>query len=97
MSRSRSVRNHDGIDENRARAFRERVERKKEEIAALQDDLKEIMIEVKHAGLDVKLFKQVIRISEMGVEEYDIQDEKLQAYREAMGVGARRPREESVY
>ena len=52
------------------RQFAERIERLDEEVKALKGDIAEVYAEAKGQGIDVKVFKQVIKARRMDRAEF---------------------------
>lgn len=75
-----------GVAADRLRSIVERFERLAEEIKALQGDQKDIMLEAKSAGFDVKVIRQVIKIraaEPAALEEFET---LLDLYKRALGL-----------
>ena len=68
------------------RAFIERYERLDEEKKAISDDQKEVVVELKGTGFDVKAFKEIIRLRKKEDHERAEEDAMLQLYMEAPGM-----------
>lgn len=64
----------------------ERVERLNEEKKALSSDIKDIFIEAKSAGYDVKVLKALIRLRKVSPAEIEEQETLLDVYRRAIGM-----------
>lgn len=75
-----------GIAADRLRSIIERVERLEEERKALGGDIKDIFMEAKSAGFDVKIVKQIIRIRKMEPAEVEELETMLDVYRRALGM-----------
>ena len=75
-----------GIDVERLRSFIERIEHIEDERKALQNDIKEIIEEVKSANFDVKAVKTLLKIRAKDPEEQAQEDFIVQAYRKALGI-----------
>ena len=71
---------HNSIDGGRLKSLVERIERLEGEKAALADDIKEIYSEVKSAGYDAKIVRQVIRLRKMDKADRVEQQELLDLY-----------------
>jgi uncharacterized protein (UPF0335 family) len=70
----------------RLRRLVERIERLEEERKALSSDIKDIFIEAKSAGFDVKVLRQLIRIRKQEPAEIEEQETLLDVYRRAIGM-----------
>jgi uncharacterized protein (UPF0335 family) len=60
-----------GVAGDQLRAIVERIEHVKEEIKELTDAKKEIYLEAKSNGLDVKIIREVIRLRKQDFKERD--------------------------
>jgi uncharacterized protein (UPF0335 family) len=74
------------IAADRLRSIVERVERLEEERKALSSDIKDIFLEAKSAGFDVKVLRQLIRIRKMEPADVEEQETLLDVYRRALGM-----------
>jgi len=79
-----------GIAGDQLRAIVERIEHVEDEIKELTEAKKEIYLEAKGNGFDVKILREVIRIRKQDEKERDEQDSLLDAYLRAIK-GASRP------
>ena len=75
-----------GIAADQLRSFVERIERLEEEKAALSADVKEVYAELKSAGFDAKIVRQVIRLRKMDRAEFQEQEALLDIYMSALGM-----------
>ncbi|GBQ72638.1 hypothetical protein AA103196_3118 [Ameyamaea chiangmaiensis NBRC 103196] len=75
-----------GIAADRLRSLVERVERLEEERKALSSDIRDIFVEAKSAGFDVKTIKQIIRIRKMEPADVEEAETLLDIYRRALGM-----------
>lgn len=73
------------------RTIVERIERIEEEIQELNEGKKEIYLEAKGNGFDVKILRQVIRIRKQDAKERDEQETLLDLYLQAIGGGKVKP------
>lgn len=73
-----------GISGERLRSFVERIERLEEEKAALAADIREVYSEAKSTGFDVKILRQVIRLSKMDNNDRAEQEALLELYLRAL-------------
>ena len=76
-----------GIAGDRIRSLIERFERIDEEIKTLSEDKKDIFIEAKGEGFDVKVLKEIIRLRKQDKDERDEQQSLLDLYLRAMQGG----------
>jgi hypothetical protein len=75
-----------GVAVDRLRSLVERIERLEEERKALGNDIKDIYLEAKSAGFDVKVLRQLIRIRKQEAAEVEEQETMLDIYRRALGM-----------
>lgn len=68
------------------RLFIERVERLKEEIKGLQDDMKDVFSEAKSQGFDTKTMKEIIKLRAMDVSARREREALLDTYKAALGM-----------
>ncbi|MGY2049323.1 DUF2312 domain-containing protein [Methylobacterium sp. JK268] len=73
-----------GIPGDRIRTIIERVERLEEEIKDLNEAKKEIFLEAKSDGLDVKILKEIIKLRKLDKDERDEHETLLDVYLRAM-------------
>ena len=75
-----------GIAADRLRSIIERIERLEEERKALGDDIKDIFMEAKSAGFDVKAVRSILRERKQEPAEVEEQQTLLDLYRRALGM-----------
>jgi uncharacterized protein (UPF0335 family) len=73
-----------GVAGDQLRAIVERIEHVEDEIKELAEAKKEIYLEAKGNGFDVKILREVIRIRKQDQKERDEQDSLLDAYLQAI-------------
>jgi uncharacterized protein (UPF0335 family) len=78
--------NSDGDVNSRLRSIVDRIERIAEEVKALQSDSRDIYVEARSAGFDVKVLRQLIRIRKQEPAEIEEQEMLLDVYRRAIGM-----------
>ena len=64
----------------------ERIERLEEEKAALAGDIKDVYLEAKGTGFDVKVLRQVIRLRKQNINERKEMEAVLETYLAALGM-----------
>ena len=74
-----------GIAADRLRSIVERIERLEEEKKALSADIKDVYVEAKSTGFDVKVLRAVIRLRRQKPEEVEENEYLLVLYRRALG------------
>ena len=76
--------NKGGIAADRLRSFVERIERLEEEKRALTADIREVYLEAKGAGFDVKILRQIIRLRKMDADDRSEMEAVLDIYKRAL-------------
>jgi uncharacterized protein (UPF0335 family) len=79
----------DEIAGDQLRTIVERIEQVEEEIKELTEARKEIYLEAKGNGFDVKVLREVIRVRKQDQKERDEQETLLDVYLEAIKVAPR--------
>jgi uncharacterized protein (UPF0335 family) len=69
----------------------ERIERLKEEIKGLNDDVSDVYQEAKSRGFDTATMKRVIKLRKMGTAERQEAEALLDTYMSALGMEAEHP------
>lgn len=80
---------HNSITEharNQLRSIVERVERLEEEKKAISDDIKDVFLEAKGNGYDVKALRTVIRLRKQDATEREAQESIVDTYKHALGM-----------
>lgn len=73
-----------GIPGDRIRTIIERIEKLEEEIKDLNEAKKEVFLEAKSDGLDVKILKEIIKLRKQDKDERDEHETLLDVYMRAM-------------
>lgn len=81
------MKNPSGIAGDRLRSLVERIERIEEEIKGLSDDRKDIFMEAKGEGFDVKILREVVRLRKQDKNERDERESLLDVYMHALETG----------
>lgn len=68
------------------RAIIERIERMEEEKKTLSDDIKDVYVEAKGNGYDVKALRTIVRMRKQDAGERQAQETILETYMHAMGM-----------
>ncbi|MBL8669639.1 MAG: DUF2312 domain-containing protein [Alphaproteobacteria bacterium] len=76
-----------GVAAERLRSLIERIERLEEEKAALGADVREVYAEAKSTGFDTKVMRQLIKLRKMDAQDRREQQELLDLYAMAVGLG----------
>ena len=72
------------IGGNQLRAIVERIENMEEEIKELTEAKKEVYLEAKGNGFDVKILREVIRVRKQDQKERDEQETLVEVYLQAI-------------
>jgi uncharacterized protein (UPF0335 family) len=72
------------IPGERIRSFVERIEHLDAELQELNEQKKEVFLEAKAEGIDVKILKEIIKLRKQDKEERDERDTLLDLYMRAM-------------
>ena len=70
----------------RLRSLIERIERLGEDKAAVMEDMKEVFLEAKGEGYDVKIMKKVVRLRKMARDARMQEESLLELYKAAVGL-----------
>jgi len=84
-----------GVSSAQLKSFVERIERLEDEKAAVAEQIREVFGEAKGTGFDVKVIRQVLKIRKMETQERLEQEELLDLYLTALGMGGPSSREEA--
>ena len=74
----------DAVAGNQLRTIVERIENIEEEIKELTEAKKEVYLEAKGNGFDVKILREVIRVRKQDQKERDEQETLVEAYLQAI-------------
>ena len=85
-----------GVAGDRIRSIIERVERVEEEIKDLMEAKKEIFLEAKGEGLDVKILKEILKLRKLDQDERDEHETLLDVYMRAMDTPSPAPMAEAA-
>ena len=77
---------HNGDADDRLRLLIERVERLEEEKQGIADDIKDVYLEAKSVGYDVKIMRQVVRLRKMKPDDRREMETILDLYKRALGL-----------
>ena len=69
------------------RLFIERIERLEEEKKGIGDDIKDVYLEAKAVGYDVKIMRQIVRLRKMAPDDRKEMEAILDLYKAALGLG----------
>jgi len=75
-----------GVAGKRLKSFLDRIERLEEEKKGLADDIKDIYMEAKGVGFDVKTMRKILKLRKMDTEKRREEEELLELYKAAIGL-----------
>jgi uncharacterized protein (UPF0335 family) len=75
-----------GIAADRLKSYVERIERLKEEQAALAEDVRDIFVEIKAAGFEGKAVREMLRLRKLDAADRDEQEALRDLYGRALGI-----------
>ena len=81
-----SAESQGGVAAGELRQFIERIERLEEEKAALQDDIKDVMAELKGRGYDVKAVRAILKLRKQDPDERQEAEAILELDMNALGM-----------
>lgn len=73
--------------DDRLRLLIERVERLEEEKRGIGDDIKDVYLEAKAVGYDVRIMRQIVRLRKMPEDDRKEMEAILDLYKSALGLG----------
>ena len=76
----------DNVAAEQLRLFIERIERLEEEKKGIADDVKDVYLEAKANGYDVKTMRTIVRLRRMEKNARQEADALLETYRAALGL-----------
>ncbi|HEV2569852.1 DUF2312 domain-containing protein [Sphingomonas sp. ID1715] len=76
----------DTVAADQLRLFIERIERLEEEKKGIADDVKDVYLEAKANGYDVKTMRAIVRLRKMEKNARQEADALLETYRAALGL-----------
>ena len=76
-----------GIAADQLKAFIEKVERLEEQKSEVSEEIRGVFAEAKYAGFDVKTMRQVIKLRKLDSQQRDEEEEMLDLYKHALGIG----------
>ena len=71
--------------QGRLKSFIERIERLEEDKAAVSNDMKEVFLEAKGEGFDVKILRKVIRLRKQDKVKREEEEALIELYLSAIG------------
>jgi len=77
-----------GVAADELRQFVERLERLDDDKKGIQEEFKNVFLELKSRGFDGKAVRQILKIRKMKYDERQEQDAILSLYMQALGMAA---------
>ena len=77
---------HNGDADDRLRLLIERIERLEEEKQVIADDVKDVYLEAKSVGYDVKIMRKVVALRKMSADDRREMETILDLYMRALGL-----------
>ena len=77
---------HNGDADDRLRLLIERIERLEEEKQVIADDVKDVYLEAKSLGYDVKIMRKVVALRKMSADDRREMETILDLYMRALGL-----------
>jgi uncharacterized protein (UPF0335 family) len=77
---------HNSVAAGQLKAIVERIEREEEAKAEIATGIKEIYLEAKSGGLDVKALRTIVRLRKMDANDRAEQDAILETYMQGLGM-----------
>lgn len=74
------------ITADRLKSFIERIERLEGDKKGVADDIRDLFIEARSAGFDVKIMRQVIKLRKLAATEREEQQELIDTYMHNLGM-----------
>lgn len=74
------------VSSERLRSFILRIENLEKEKANTAEDIKDVYVEAKRTGFNVKTIRQLVRLRKMDIEKRREQEELLALYKSAIGM-----------
>lgn len=77
---------HNAETDDRLRLLVERIEALEEEKKGVADDIKDVYLEAKSVGYDVKIMRMIVRLRKMKPDDRREMEEILELYKRALGL-----------
>ena len=81
-----TMQQNEATADERLRLLIERIERLEEEKKGVSDDIKDVYLEAKSAGFDVKAMKAVVRLRKLERQEREEQEAMIELYKASLGL-----------
>ena len=81
-----TMQQNEATADERLRLLIERIERLEEEKRGTSDDIKDVYLEAKSTGFDVKAMKAIVRLRKLERREREEQEAMIELYKERLGL-----------
>lgn len=81
-----TMQQNEATADERLRLLIERIERLEEEKKGISDDIKDVYLEAKSTGFDVKAMKAIVRLRKLERNEREEQEAMIELYKERLGL-----------
>lgn len=81
-----TMQQNEATADERLRLLIERIERLEEEKKGISDDIKDVYLEAKSTGFDVKAMKAIVRLRKLERREREEQEAMIELYKERLGL-----------
>lgn len=81
-----TMQQNEATADERLRLLIERIERLEEEKRGISDDIKDVYLESKSTGFDVKAMKAIVRLRKLERKEREEQEAMIELYKERLGL-----------
>lgn len=82
-----------GIAADQLKAYIEKIEKLEEQKVEIAEEIRGVFAEAKFSGFDVKIMRKVLKLRKMDSQERDEEEELLDLYKFALGIGVPPARE----
>lgn len=76
----------ESVAANQLRLFIERIERLEEEKKGISDDIKDVYLEAKSNGYDVKAMREIVRLRKLETHVRRENEDLVDTYKRALGI-----------
>lgn len=77
---------HNSVAADQLKAIVERIERLEEEKKTISDDIRDVYVESKSNGMDVKALRTIVRLRKLSPDDREHQEAILDTYKQALGM-----------
>jgi uncharacterized protein (UPF0335 family) len=81
-----TMQQNEATADKRLRLLIERIERLEEEKMGISDDIKDVYLDAKSTGFDVKAMKAIVRLRKLDRRERKEQEAMIELYKERLGL-----------